>query len=242
MLLPGRLSRDYKRGKARRPDAGTPLATYTSSKSGTADCETAPVSTWGGARNRANRVSHELTAAQVAATIDAAATAWARGMPFNRHITIHWERAGVPDSRAAVATGAFLKLVRQFLRSRGERFAYVWVRENDAGDGSKGSHVHILAYVRPDAAAAFTAMQRRWLRRVTGRAYRAGVIRTARIGGRLRTATAAPEVYRANLAAIVAYVLKGALPDATRARDLVRYSDGGRIIGKRVGRSQNVSV
>jgi hypothetical protein len=189
----------------------------------------AKVRTWGGARNRADRV-----------TIEAASIAAAAGIPLNRHITVHWERAGVPDNRAAAATGAFIKLASQFLQKRGEPFAYAWIRENDDGDGCKGSHVHILAHVRPDAAAAFVRMQRRWLERVTGNPYRAGVIRTRRIGGWLRAAETAPELYRENLGAIVSYVVKGASSEAASALGLERHGEGGRIIGKRSSRSQNL--
>lgn len=200
--------------------------------------EPANVSRWGGARNRADRVSLILTRAQVENTIDAAWRAVAAGVPLNRHITIHWQHAGIPDEAATTATGALIKLMSQFLQKRGERFAYVWVRENDDGDGQKGSHVHILAHVRPGVAAAFTAMQRRWLRRITGKPYRAGVIHTARIGGTLRAATAAPDVYRINLAKIVAYILKGATAGVAASLGLARSRDGGRVVGKRAGQSQ----
>lgn len=234
MPLPGSRHSRANHGRLPAAEAGTPLAIYTSSKSGTACCNAAAVRSWGGARNRADRVTYGLSAKQVADTIDAAATAWAIGLPLTRHITIHWERAGVPDDRAAAATGALLKLASQFLQKRGHRFAYLWVRENDDGDGSKGSHVHILAHIPLAAASAFTGMQRRWLRRVTGRIYRAGVIRTTRIGRTLRAATATPEAYGGNLASVVAYLVKGA-------------SDGvaggaGRVVGKRSGRSQNVAI
>jgi hypothetical protein len=202
----------------------------------------AKVRTWGGARNRADRMTVELTLAQVAATIEAAQIAAAAGIPLNRHITVHWERAGVPDNRAAAATGAFIKLASQFLQKRGEPFAYVWIRENDDGDGCKGSHVHILAHVRPDAAAAFVRMQRRWLERVTGNPYRAGVIRTRRIGGWLRAAETAPELYRENLGAILAYIVKGASSEAATALGLERHGEGGRVIGKRASRSQNLNL
>ena len=240
MPLPASRRAGIVRGDKRSAEAGTSLAIYTSSKSGTAGCSSAVGRSWGGARNRADRVSLSLTAAQVAAVIDAAATAWTRDMPLTRHITVHWERAGVPDERAAAATGALLKLASQFLQKRGQAFAYIWVRENDDGDGSKGSHVHILAHVPLVAAAAFTAMQRRWLRRVTGRSYQAGVIRTTRIGGTLRTATTSPEVYGVNLAKIVAYVVKGASMDAAAGFGLGRRGEGGSVLGKRVSRSQNL--
>jgi hypothetical protein len=67
---------------------------------------------WGGARNRAARTSGSLTMAQCHAILAAAGWANAIGLPFNRMVTIHWERAGISDARAAWATGRFLKLAR----------------------------------------------------------------------------------------------------------------------------------
>ena len=225
-------------GKPAVSVTGTVVALISTHSSGAAYPGQAGVGTWGGARNRADRVSFALTRAQVENTIDAAWFAFAAGVPFNRHITVHWQHAGIPDEGAAAATGGLIKLMSQFLQKRGERFAYVWVRENDEGDGQKGSHVHILAYVRPTVAAAFTAMQRRWLRRITGKPYRAGTIHTARIGGTVRAATAAPEVYRVNLVKIVAYVVKGAAADLGAELGLERCGEGGRVTGKRASRSQ----
>ena len=220
---------------------GTDVAVYSKIYGGSAYLETGLAKTWGGARNRADRVSVELTLTQVQNTIEAVRFAVAAGVPLNRHITVHWQEAGVPDNRAAAATGAFLKLASQFLQKRGERFAYVWVRENDDGDGCKGSHVHILAHVRPGSAAAFVGRQRGWLRRVTGNAYRKDVIETARIGGTLRAAETAPELYLENLGAVLAYVVKGASKEAATAAGLVRHGEGGCVIGKRASRSQNLA-
>jgi hypothetical protein len=192
---------------------------------------------WGGARNSASRYSDALTVKQTAEIVAAAQFAARIGLPLNRHLTIHWEAAGVPDCRAAAATAAFLTLARDWLRKRGAALAWAWTREN--GDG-KGSHVHILLHCRPELARAFAGMQRRWLRRVTGKPYRARIIRTARIGGTLTAAQTAPAVYAENLAAVVAYLLKGASPAAAREVGLERLEAGGRVIGKRAGTSQNI--
>lgn len=217
--------------------------------------------TWGGARNRRDRTSDCLSCKQATGIMSTAQTATAIGLPLNRHITIHWERAGVPDSEAAAATGRFLKLASDWVRSRAcalekqskefkspavsadakksSTFAWLWVRENDDGDGSKGSHVHILCHV---PAGVKLGRTRRWLSRVTGRRYRKGSILTERIGGKAQAAATAPAVYQANLAEIVGYLLKGASPDAARALGLNRIEAGGRITGKRAGWSQNIGA
>jgi hypothetical protein len=69
----------------------------------------------GGARNRAARVSHALTAAHVANLTAAEAHARTIGMPFTRMLTIHWEAAGVPLAGMAKATGRFTDLLARAL-------------------------------------------------------------------------------------------------------------------------------
>ncbi|MFP5328728.1 MAG: hypothetical protein ACLGHC_01125 [Alphaproteobacteria bacterium] len=198
---------------------------------------------WGGRRNSASRTNDSLSLNQATNILEAAQFAAAAGMPFNRHLTIHWQQAGIPDERAAWATGRFLKLAGDWIakrdsentrRERG-RFAWAWVRENGE---RKGSHVHILLHL--PAGTRIGGMQRRWLRSITGKPYSASAIKTARIGGTAGAAQSAPAAYRANLAAVVGYVLKGASPSAARKLELDRLEAGGRIIGKRAATSQNI--
>ncbi len=169
----------------------------------------------------------------------AAQFAAAAGMPFNRHLTIHWQQAGIPDERAAWATGRFLKLAGDWIAKirtdYARQFAWEWVRENGE---RKGSHAHILLHL--PAGTRIGTMQRRWLRSITGKPYSASTIKTARIGGTADAAQSAPAAYRANLATVVGYVLKGASPAAARELDLQRLEAGGRIIGKRAATSQNI--
>ncbi len=242
-------------GNGENPPAsitGMAVALYNTSKSARPFDAEQGFNGWGGARNRADRSSDSLSLNQATGIIEAAQFAAAVGLPFNRHVTIHWERAGISDNRAAAATAHFLKLasdrlaklVRKSVKQTGEnrastvsRLAWAWVRENDGGgDGPKGSHVHILLHVPTDLPWRGWQV-RRWLERITGSRYRAGVIKTARIGGSLG---AAPAAYHANLAAVVGYVLKGASGDAQRALGLDRIESGGRVIGKRAATSQNI--
>ncbi|MEN3976448.1 hypothetical protein [Emcibacter sp. SYSU 3D8] len=217
-------------------ETGTDLALYTKTLGGVPFPSPAR-QTWGGARNRRDRVSHALTLKQATNIIEAARYAIRIGLPFNRHITIHWETAGIPDSRAAWATGRYLKLMGDWVAKQGGCIAWVWVREN--GDG-KGSHTHILVHV--PAGLPIGSIQRRWLRRITGKPYKAGTIHTTRIGGTLAAAQAVTEAYLANLGEAVAYVLKGASADSAAALGLDKLEPGGSIIGKRTATSQNLGA
>jgi hypothetical protein len=185
----------------------------------------------GGARLRAGRTSDGLTLEKARQLIAATETARSIGRPLNRHITVHWEAAGVADSGAAKATTALLKYLREWL---GGRTAYVWAREN--GDG-KGSHLHILAHI-PAGRRMNGVRSRRWIERIAGRPYRPGTIRTRRITG---SGDPEGQVYAANLGAALAYVLKGATPDVAAALGIDR-EPGGRIIGKRCGTSRNTGA
>lgn len=217
--------------------AGTTLAIIPIAIGGATVSAKAGRNRWGGARNSASRTSDAVTLRQALGIIDAAQFAAQMGLPLNRHLTIHWDAAGVPDYEAAAATAAFLTLARDWLRKRDAPFAWAWVRENGEG---KGTHVHILLHCRPELARAFSGMQRRWLRRITGKPYRARVIRSARIGGTLTAAQSAPALYFKNLDTVVGYLLKGASPKAARIIGLTRSEPGGRIIGKRCATSENI--
>lgn len=195
----------------------------------------APVS-WGGARNRADRQSWHLSAKQVRDLMAAATYASASGRPFNRHWTVHYEKAGIADSDGAAFVGRLLDSARRFASRANIEFAAAWVRENGEG---KGGHVHILLHLPP--SLSLRNLTRRWIDRAGGR-YRARVSRVVSIGGTLNCATTNPGHYLANLQTVLAYVLKAADPDTGRRLALPRYDEGGRVIGKRAGWTQNVGV
>jgi len=185
----------------------------------------------GGARLKASRTSDGLTLRQACLLANATMMAAHIGLPLNRHITVHWAAAGVADHRAAKATTAFLKYLRDWL---GGGTAYVWVREN--GD-SKGTHLHILAHI-PLGRRMSGARSRRWLEKITGQSYRPGTIMTRCIAGHR-----APDgpIYAANLHAALDYIRKGAYPDAAAIIG-IDHESGGRIIGKRCGTSRNIGI
>jgi hypothetical protein len=199
-----------------------------------------PMLTWGGRRNRRDRVSYALPLAKARAIIGAAYRARAIGLPFNRHVTVHWTALGLTDADAAEATGRLAKLAADWLRTKGQQFACAWVREHDIGDGSKGSHVHILLHC-PDTLP-IGRMWLRWLRTVSGRPYRRGGVHTTRIGGTLNCHRSNPASYDANLDAVLAYIAKGVSPADAATLGLPKQQVGGCIIGKRAGSSQNIGA
>jgi hypothetical protein len=192
----------------------------------------------GGARNRADRESHALTAAQIANLRAAERHAAAIGLPFTRMLTIHWEAAGVPLSGMAKATGRFTDLLRKALARHGSETAWVWVHEN--GD-RKGGHCHLLAHVPADLAHVITRRQRGWLKRINLHSYRARVIYSRPVGGRLGLEVSNPDLLFANSQVALAYILKGADAEAAVQFGLDRLEPGGLIIGKRCGTSQNIA-
>ena len=193
----------------------------------------------GGARNRADRESHALTAAQIGNLKAAERHAEKIGLPFTRMISIHWQAAGVPLAGMAKATYRFTDLMAKALARHGSRTAWLWTHESGYG---KGGHCHLLAHVPADLVPVVTALQRGWLRRITGQPYRARVIHSKPIGGRLGLEAGNPDLHAVNLEAALAYVLKGASPEAASQFGLERLEPGGRVIGKRCGTSQNIGA
>jgi hypothetical protein len=197
-----------------------------------------PTLSWGGKRNKRDRLGHALPLAKAQTIIGAAYRARAIGLPFNRHVTVHWNALGVSDANAAEATGRLVKLAKDWVRTKGQQFACAWVRENEGKNGRKGSHLHLLCHC-PDGLP-IGRMWRRWLRKITDKPYRLGGVHTSRIGGTLNCHRNSPATYAANLDVVLAYVLKGVSPADAVALGLPSQQNGGAIIGKRAGWSQNI--
>jgi hypothetical protein len=154
-------------------------------------------------------------------------------------VSIHWEAAGVSLAGMSKATGRYLDCMAKTLARYGARTAWLWVHENGAG---KGGHCHVLVHVPAALVAKVTALQRGWLRRITGTLYRARVIRSKPIGGLLGLETSNPDLHAVNLSEAMDYVLKGADAEAAARFGLERLEPCGTVIGKRCGTSQNISA
>ncbi len=190
--------------------------------------------TRGGARNRADRSSPGLTTAQLQRLMEAVAHAERIGLPLIRFTTVHWEMAGVRHEGRA--TTAFLDSLRRSARRRGHVVAWVWVRENGYG---KGGHLHLLWHGPADWPDLESCLRRAM--RAAGVKRRVSRLRDTRaVGRRLRTALSRDPAFLANLGAVCAYVAKGATSEAALALSLDRSGEGGRVIGKRCGVSENL--
>ena len=192
---------------------------------------------WGGARNTAGRQSDSIHSAKAVELVEAAQLAMAIGLPFNRHLTVHWAKAGLTDRQAAAATGRLVKLIRDWARKLGGEVAYAWLRENGPG---KGSHSHILLHI-PDGLKL--SLSRRWYRRVTGWTGKVPrfAVKTVCIGGTARAGLSSSDWYQANLAALLAYLLKGSDEATGKELGLAKWGEGGRITGKRISISANLA-
>lgn len=153
-------------------------------------------------------------------------------------ITIHWQAAGIPLSGIVAATGRFTDLLGKFLARNGCGSAWLWVLESGTG---KGGHCHMLAHVPAELVGTLSAHQRRWLRAISGKPYRARVIHSKPIGGRLGLEGSNPSLHAINVEAALFYLIKGADPQAAMKFGLERLESEGLIIGKRCSVSQNIN-
>lgn len=189
---------------------------------------------WGGARNRRERASEHLTLRQCQGLIAAAERAERMGLAFNRHWTVHYERAGITEHDATRFIGRLLKLAGDYARRHRGRLAAIWVRENGPG---KGGHVHILLHL--PRGLTMNGRTRKWIGLAGGRC-RDKVSHIRPIGGRLISADNGGEHYRANADKVRDYLLKGASLEAGEALGLAGAGQGGLVNGKRCGRTQNI--
>lgn len=161
------------------------------------------------------------------------------GMPFNRFITISWEKGHVIDH--TTATINFLNYARGALFAKGERTAFVWSQE---WGRVVGQHVHILIHVPLHLTAWFTKLQRGWLKRC-GATRGKNVIKTTPIGHSYAAAFSSgplAEAYQRNLENVKNYILKDAEYKALCLLPQPASLRGSPVHGKRSATSENIGV
>lgn len=216
-------------GKTRQ--SGTALANY----SYTTSCER--VCGWGGARNRADRISDGLTDRQVTGIIDAATFAFATGRTFQRHWIIHYGKAGIGEKNGAKFVSRVLAMASKQARREGGELTALWVRER-ASD--KGEHIHILLHLPADMR--LHGRTRRWIEKAGG-TWQRGISRVRVIGGRLSKVETNRETrHAANAVNVTRYLLKAASNETGKHLKLSRSGRSGRIVGKRCGWTQNIGA
>lgn len=162
--------------------------------------------------------------------------AWAAGLPLNRFITLAWELGGVDPTQSVTATGAFIKLAREWMGERGYAMPWAWTQET----GPKyGAHCHALLHVPPEIAPLFRPMPRRWARKVLGGTYIAGVVDSQRLSS-ADACNALPAAYEAEVIGKVHYMLKCAPAALEGPLDMIGrgHRDWGQsctVYGKRAG-------
>lgn len=173
----------------------------------------------GGARNVRGLSSEWLTERQCIELIEATRHAERIGRPFNRFITITWERCGIDPRDNSRAAGRFIKMASEWMRARGCRLRWAWVQESS--DGFR-AHVHMLLHVPPDLEPLFSPMPTRWAKRTVKRLGGAGYVgrttQSQKVPYPLNAGDAKSlDAYRAEILGKVHYMLKAA-PAALEAR------------------------
>lgn len=220
----------------RQANTGTVLANY----SVTSSCDLAQPNNgkdrgWGGARNRADRVSHYLSDAQLDKLMQVARSAFESGHIFQRHWTVHYGLAGIAPADGARFVGKLIDLVKKQARRVGGDAYAIWVRECASG---KGEHAHILLHLPP--GMSLRNRTRRWIIAAGGK-YRKGVSKVTIIGGRLSKIGENRGGHTArNAENVVRYILKAGKTETGERLGLARSGEGGVIMGKRCGWTRNL--
>ena len=204
---------------------------------------------WGGARNSACRITHTLTYEHCLKLIAACDSAIAINLPFNRFITINWSKMGIHANQGGLATSRLFQLARDWFRVRGFNWTWAYVREAGSKRTNRidvptftNNHLHFLAHIPNGISIDFFKQLRIWIKAIADNKYQKGAIKTKTIGGNLNCFYRNYEHYENNLNKLrYDYILKGATKEAAQKCGLVRYEVGGAIVGKRCGRSNNLS-
>ena len=192
----------------------------------------------GGARNRADRQTEQLTERQCRKLIAAAGIAWAAGAPFNRFATFAFGKSGIDARDCVAATGDWIKLARDWFASHDLPMPWAWVQE--WGRINK-AHCHILFHVPPPLAPLFNRKAQKWASAVIakrGGSYAAGttdcqIIRCS------SQPDLYPDAYRAAVAFKIHYMLKCTPAELEAAlsmtgRGIVPWGQSCPVYGKRL--------
>jgi hypothetical protein len=162
--------------------------------------------------------------------LDADRRAMAAGLPFNRFITLLFQKCGTDPAANGKAASAFIKLAADWLRPFGYPLAWAWVQESSR---KNGAHVHMVMHVPPALDVLFRPMPTRWAKAIIAGRYKKGAVETQRIVG-ARTIADDPAYYRANITRKLHYMLKAAPTPLADQYGLHLRNRRCRVIGKRL--------
>lgn len=190
----------------------------------------------GGARNRADRISWQLSESQCRTMLNRSYDAWQAGQPMSRFITLAWGKAGIEASDAVRLTGQFVAKAREWMLSHGYPMPWVWVQER--GDAF-GQHAHILLYVPAELDLLFRPMPMRWTKPIARQGYGKGVVQSQRLAPAY-ACEANPRAYEAVLLGKLSYMMKCAPAVLELKLGMVgwghkEWGQSSRVIGKRAG-------
>ncbi|MEO1488009.1 MAG: hypothetical protein AAFR88_01055 [Pseudomonadota bacterium] len=162
--------------------------------------------------------------------------AWRDGQPLNRFVTLAWGLAGIDAEDAVAATGQFIRLAREWMRSHGHPMPWVWVQERGR---AFGQHAHILLHVPAELDLLFRPMPMRWVKSLLSGHYVSSTIQSQRLGAAY-TYKANPALYEAVLLGKVHYMMKCAPEPLEAALGMEGWGhkpwgQSSRVIGKRAG-------
>ncbi|MFY7926914.1 MAG: hypothetical protein ACOVN5_13980 [Aquidulcibacter sp.] len=208
-----------------------------------------------GGKRVAKAVTATLSKSQMRAVIGCASRSIPLGVPLNRFVTVHWGALSVSERDSFKATQNLLRRARDWLRDHGAVVAWVWVRETSPQEPDKGAHVHWLLHVPDWLRAGFLGRLKGWALASAGQGvrYQAGTVHSRSVGS-VGCDVRSPDTHRANLRAVVAYMVKGmAAHDSEIAtvgllqiwagapEESLRFDSGGAVSSKRAGWSRGLS-
>jgi hypothetical protein len=202
----------------------------------------------------AKAATETLSKSQVRAVIGGASRSIALGVPLNRFVTVHWGALLVSERNSFKATQNLLRRARDWLRDHGAVVAWVWVRETSQQEPEKGAHVHWLLHLPERLRVAFLRRLRGWVLASAGNAvaYKARAFQSRSVGN-VGCGNRSPDTHRANLRAVVGYMVKEmAVCDSKIASEglsgiwarvgteSLKCEPGGLVSGKRAGATRGL--
>ncbi|HTN14058.1 MAG TPA: hypothetical protein VL094_04555 [Sphingomonadaceae bacterium] len=161
--------------------------------------------------------------------------------PFNRWITVLWERGGLANHGGTRATGAFLKLYGDWMRSYGEKACWVYTHEHGE---ENGIHLHLLLHIPVRLDAKFRVMPRRWTAGILPNGYVKQAVKSLKLTGGNSPDPYLRDLYLLRLRAKLHYMLKAASKHVEASLGLSDWGEAewgqvSLVYGKRSGCWQN---